>query len=171
MIDEVKFSPNGRMLAAGSHDNYIDIYSTANYEVSRALGLDSKPEHVTDVGLRCQPVRRLKGHTSYVTHLDWSKDSRVLQSNCGAYEIIWWDVKVSHSHQLERPSSTLLSVSCLDMPVTSSSSCQAGAMMTSTRDSVEANTDWATWTCVLGFPVMGIWQPDTDGTDVNSVDR
>lgn len=52
MIDEVKFSPNGRMLAAGSHDNYIDIYSTANYEVSRALGLDSKPEHVTDVGLR-----------------------------------------------------------------------------------------------------------------------
>jgi hypothetical protein len=48
---------------------------------------------------------------------------------------------------------------------------QAGGMMTSTRDSVEANSAWQSWTCVLGFPVMGIWQPDTDGTDVNSVDR
>jgi WD40 repeat protein len=103
----------------GSHDNYIDLYSVKRgYEHSK----------------------RLKGHTSYVTHLDWSKDSRVIMSNCGAYEIIWWDAR-------------------------------AGAMLRSTRDSVEANTDWATWTCVLGFPVMGIWPKESDGTDVNSVDR
>jgi hypothetical protein len=37
-------------------------------------------------------VRRLKGHTSYVTHLDWSADSSLIQSNCGAYEILYWDV-------------------------------------------------------------------------------
>jgi hypothetical protein len=24
---------------------------------------------------------------------------------------------------------------------------------------------------VLGFPVMGIWPPDSDGTDINSLDR
>ena len=32
---------------------------------------------------------------------------------------------------------------------------------------------WATWTCVLGFPVMGIWRlgQGTDGTDVNAVSR
>jgi hypothetical protein len=28
-----------------------------------------------------------------------------------------------------------------------------------------------TWTDTLGFPVMGIWQDDSDGTDINSVDR
>lgn len=33
------------------------------------------------------------------------------------------------------------------------------------------DVDWATWTCVLGFPVMGIWRSDMDGTDINSCDR
>jgi len=27
--------------------------------------------------------------------------------------------------------------------------------------------DWATWTCVLGFPVQGIFPPCSDGTDIN----
>jgi WD40 repeat protein len=35
----------------GSHDNYIDIYETRTYE----------------------HLRRLKGHNSYLTHLDFSK--------------------------------------------------------------------------------------------------
>ena len=29
---------------------------------------------------------------------------------------------------------------------------------------------WKTYTCILGFPVMGIWDPYTDGTDINAVD-
>ncbi|KAK3262091.1 hypothetical protein CYMTET_29036 [Cymbomonas tetramitiformis] len=36
------------------------------------------------------------------------------------------------------------------------------------------DVQWDTWTCVLGFPVMGIWPLDGEGahgTDVNSVDR
>ena len=32
-------------------------------------------------------------------------------------------------------------------------------------------TEWATWTCALGWPVQGIWPPGADGTDVNSVAR
>lgn len=31
--------------------------------------------------------------------------------------------------------------------------------------------DYHTWTCVLGFPVQGIWPPGSDFTDVNSVCR
>jgi hypothetical protein len=30
---------------------------------------------------------------------------------------------------------------------------------------------WASWTLPLGWPVAGIWPPDSDGTDVNAVDR
>ena len=34
-----------------------------------------------------------KGHSSYITHLDWSKDSKYLQTNCGAYELLFWNAK------------------------------------------------------------------------------
>jgi hypothetical protein len=35
----------------------------------------------------------------------------------------------------------------------------------------QRDTLWDSWTCVLGFPVMGIWQDYSDGTDINSVCR
>jgi echinoderm microtubule-associated protein-like 6 len=38
------------------------------------------------------------------------------------------------------------------------------------KDSQRDQT-WASWTSVLGFPVMGIWPSYTDGTDVNAVNR
>ena len=42
-VDCVKFSPTGEFLAAGSHDNHIDIFSMIKRNFS--------------------PVRRLRGHT------------------------------------------------------------------------------------------------------------
>lgn len=33
------------------------------------------------------------------------------------------------------------------------------------------NEDWATWNVTLGWPVQGIWEQFTDGTDVNAIDR
>ena len=70
-VDELKYSPDGHFLATGSRDNNIDVYSVAN---------------------GYQHYKRLHGHCSFITHLDWSADSRLLQSQCGAYEIIYWDV-------------------------------------------------------------------------------
>ena len=35
----------------------------------------------------------MKGHSSYITHIDFSLNSKYLQSNCGAYELLFWDVK------------------------------------------------------------------------------
>eukprot|EP00983_Pelagomonas_calceolata_P121532 1160808-Pelagomonas_calceolata.AAC.12 len=32
----------------------------------------------------------------------------------------------------------------------------------------QRDTMWHTWTVTQGFPVMGIWRPDNDGTDINS---
>lgn len=31
--------------------------------------------------------------------------------------------------------------------------------------------NWSTWTCTLGWPVQGIYLPNSDGTDINAVDR
>jgi WD40 repeat protein len=46
-----------------------------------------------------------------------------------------------------------------------------GRQIRSSVDTVEADTDWATWTCVLGFPVMGVWPAQSTNADVNAVDR
>ena len=69
-ISDIKFSPNGKLIAIGSHDNFIDIYSVVNKLAKQAT---------------------CKGHSSYITHIDWSMDSTKLHSNCGAYEILYWD--------------------------------------------------------------------------------
>lgn len=71
-IEAMAYSPCGRMLAVGSHDNYIYVVDTKSYS-------DKKP-------------RRLTGHSSFITSLDWSIDSRWIRSNCGAYELLFYDV-------------------------------------------------------------------------------
>ena len=71
-VGTIKYSPNGKLLAFGSHDNRIYLYNTIKDTYSkRAI---------------------CKGHSSYITHLDFSIDSKYLQSNCGAYELLYWDV-------------------------------------------------------------------------------
>lgn len=115
-ISDVKFSPDGTMLAVGSHDNFVDVYQVSDW---KKLGT-------------------CVGHSSYITHLDWSTDSNWLQSTCGAYELLFWD---AHKCTQEVWPSKL------------------------------ADTIWATWTCVLGWPVQGIWPKGADGTDVNACAR
>jgi hypothetical protein len=51
----------------------------------------------------------------------------------------------------------------------SSLACNAGRQLLSSTDQVEADTNWHTHTCVLGFSVMGIWPRDADGTDINAL--
>jgi microtubule-associated protein-like 6 len=69
-IQDLKFSPNNLLLAVGSHDNYIDVYMVPEFRRKYAL----------------------RKHSSFITHMDWSVDSCYLQSNCGAYELLYWDM-------------------------------------------------------------------------------
>ncbi|CAL8286907.1 unnamed protein product [Lota lota] len=66
------YGPDGSFLAIGSHDNYIYIYAVA--EQGRKYGR----------------VGKCSGHSSFITHLDWSVDSQYLVSNSGDYEILYW---------------------------------------------------------------------------------
>uniref|UniRef100_A0A8C5ND23 HELP domain-containing protein n=1 Tax=Gouania willdenowi TaxID=441366 RepID=A0A8C5ND23_GOUWI len=66
------YGPDGNFLAIGSHDNYIYIYA------------------VGENGRKYSRVGKCSGHSSFITHLDWSTDSQYLVSNSGDYEILYW---------------------------------------------------------------------------------
>lgn len=70
-IQTISYSPDGNTLAAGSHDCLIYIFNTNPYS-RRVL---------------------CKGNSSYITHLDFSTDGKYLQSNSGAYELMFWNTE------------------------------------------------------------------------------
>jgi WD40 repeat protein len=76
-ISDVKFSPDGTVLAVGSHDNIVFFYS-----VTLSQNGDKASLKLTG---------KFSKHNSYITHLDFSSDGRYLQSNCGAYELLFCD--------------------------------------------------------------------------------
>uniref|UniRef100_A0A8D8QNL7 Echinoderm microtubule-associated protein-like 1 n=1 Tax=Cacopsylla melanoneura TaxID=428564 RepID=A0A8D8QNL7_9HEMI len=72
-IQVVKFSPDGKLLAIGSRDNYIYVYEVSG---------DSR---------KYSRVGRCTGHSSFITHLDWSDDNMYIRSNSGDYELLFWN--------------------------------------------------------------------------------
>ena len=71
VLHEMKFSPDGRYLAVGSNDNFVDVYSAA--ETYKHVGTCS-------------------GSSSFITHLDWSVDSQYIQTNSGASERLYYQM-------------------------------------------------------------------------------
>ena len=152
-VSDIRFSPDDHLLAVASRDNWIYIY---------------------DVKMNFRRVGICKGHSSYVTHIDWSQEkwmvkpdgdgsnfnkfciqkdgvpaghsSYILQSDSGDYEhLYWWHSPPGYMHN---------------------------GKWEQFRDTADlCDTEWHTFTCVMGWSVMGIWPEYSDGTDVNSYDR
>ena len=106
-----------------------------------------------------------RGHTSFVTHIDWSADGEFIQSSSGDYELLYWQApysdKMRDRHMMPGSPRARLSAKGLER-----------RRWEQSRDMSDlADCDWHTWTLTLGFPVMGIWPAYSDGTDVNAVDR
>lgn len=119
MISTISFSPDNQYLAAAGHDGKILTYSVPDF--------------------KRRPV--IKKNSGYITHLDWSRNSKYLQSNCSGYELLYYNFD-SGNHFVK------------------------GA--TSLRDE-----QWASWSCIFGWPVQGIWKKDNkkEETNINMVDR
>ena len=111
--EDVKFAPDGTMVALASHEMAIDIFDTKTWERTKVL----------------------KGHSATVTHIDWSTDATMIQSNSADYELMYWNV--STGARLEERAASVL------------------------------EAEWATFTCIIGWHVRGIYERFADGTAVN----
>ncbi|KAH9120424.1 hypothetical protein LEN26_011110 [Aphanomyces euteiches] len=130
-ISVVKYTPDGTLLALGSHDQRIYLYNAPAYTK------------------RCV----LKGHSSSITHIDFSADSKYLQSNCSAYELLFC---------------TFISINEQNLTIIPGD-VASGKQITSAN--TLRDVKWHTWTCTFGWPVQGIWPEEADGTDVNAACR
>ncbi|XP_041722791.2 echinoderm microtubule-associated protein-like 4 isoform X1 [Coregonus clupeaformis] len=120
-LSVMRFSVDGTLLAVGSHDNFIYLHT------------------VSEKGRKYTRCGKCIGHSSYITHLDWSPDNKFIMSNSGDYEILYWDIPNGCKYIRNRSE-------CKDI-------------------------DWATYTCVLGYHVFGVWPEGSDGTDINALIR
>jgi WD40 repeat protein len=69
-IETMVYSPNDKFLAVGSHDNTIYLVETKGYK----------------------KIEKLKGHSSFITAIDWALDSSYIRSVCGAYELLFFNI-------------------------------------------------------------------------------
>uniref|UniRef100_A0A8P0NVY0 EMAP like 5 n=1 Tax=Canis lupus familiaris TaxID=9615 RepID=A0A8P0NVY0_CANLF len=115
-IHELKYSPDGTYLAVGCNDSSVDIYGVAQ---------------------RYKKLGECVGSLSFITHLDWSSDSRYLQTNDGNGKRLFYR-----------------------MP---------GGKEVTNKEEIKG-VHWASWTCVSGLEVNGIWPKYSDINDINSVD-
>lgn len=67
-IEVLQVSPDCSKLAVGSHDNMIRVYDSS-YNL----------------------VGTCRGHSSYITAVDWDESSKIMRSNSGDYELLFWD--------------------------------------------------------------------------------
>lgn len=72
-IETMRYNSSGDKLAVGSHDNFIWVYNTSP---------DGKYKRYC----------KLKGHSSFITGLDWSLDGDWIRSCCGAYELLFYSI-------------------------------------------------------------------------------
>ncbi|XP_078516147.1 echinoderm microtubule-associated protein-like 5 isoform X2 [Lissotriton helveticus] len=115
-IHELKYSPDGAFLAVGSNESTVDVYGVVQ---------------------RYKKVGECLGSLTFITHMDWSSDSKFLQTNDGSGKRMFYR-----------------------MP---------GGKEVVNKEEMKG-IQWATWTCVTGLEVNGIWPKYSEINDINSTD-
>uniref|UniRef100_A0A7S0T1C8 EML-like second beta-propeller domain-containing protein n=1 Tax=Mantoniella antarctica TaxID=81844 RepID=A0A7S0T1C8_9CHLO len=104
---------------------------------------------VYDVDRGYVHLSRCQGHQATITHLDWSLPLYSPNGAGGA----------------DKPQ-RLLQTNCASYEILHWDPVTGRQVLVNQRD-----TQWESFTCVLGFSVMGVWPDGSDGTDINAVDR
>ena len=120
-IQCLSYSPNGQVLAVGTHGSVIVLL---------------------DVNDNYAAKEKLTAHNAAITCLDWSVDSKNIQSVCLGYELLFHEVVPGLKGSKQEKSASKLK-----------------------------NTQWATQTCKFGWYVNGIFRPGQEGFRIATVDR
>ena len=139
-VKDLRFSPDGSVLAIACKDSMVYLLDVNNVRtwilyfyapiVRCNFSTTYSPSSLfvfVEILQNLKRLATLKGHSTWVSNLDFNVDGSVLQTVDGAKEILFWDVakgvQISNAFKL--------------------------------RDE-----QWATWTCLLGYPVQGIWDEE-----------
>jgi WD40 repeat protein len=71
-IEDLKFSPDGSKLVVGSHDNFLYLFDMSGQQPTL--------------------LRKFGNSSSFITHIDWSLDSKFIRTQDGSYFILYYDV-------------------------------------------------------------------------------
>lgn len=147
-INDIKFSPDGRVLLAGSHDKRLYAF-----DVPELSSGDASNDTVWAPWANCLAKAKYEfnKHSSAVLHVDFTLDGRYFQTNCQAAELLFGAVDTGRQE---------------------TSATKLADYNGQLEDDPELEgRQWASQTCKLGWTVQGIWPPGADTTDINSVDR
>eukprot|EP00941_MAST-03F_sp_MAST-3F-sp1_P003130 g3130.t1 len=146
-VTVIKWSPNDNRIAVGSTDTDIDVWVVVNLDhFEEENGKTKMEKHDADTNnMRFRLDLRLKGHSGSILHIDWSKDNMYLQSQCASRELLRWNLQDRSEYGVKR-----------------------GQLLQSTL--AQSLIKWHSWTCTIGFPVMGIYPDGSDTHHVNCCD-
>ena len=125
---DLKWCPNGQMLAVGCLDGNI---------------------YVLDALRGYRELHVLSAHSRGVRHIDWATDSATLQTACAGFELRQWNAR----------NGTEIVSAADDADPSPAPAGWVGAR------------DMATWTCPIGWPVVGLWPTLSDDVEVIAADR
>ncbi|RDD40098.1 Echinoderm microtubule-associated protein-like 6 [Trichoplax sp. H2] len=142
-ISDIRFSPGqGKYLAVGSHDNFVDIYNVLN---SKRVGI-------------------CKGASSYITHVDWDKRGKLIHVNTGAKEELFFEAPRGHrqtirSAELEKMDwnnwTCVLGSLCEGIWPHKSDVTDVNASHLTSKGKILATGDDFGFVKIFGFPVKG----------------
>jgi WD40 repeat protein len=72
-IERMVYSPNGKYLAIGDHEQQVHVYATSADGKYKFIG-------------------KCVGNSSYIMALDWTDDSTMIRTNSGAYEYLFYKI-------------------------------------------------------------------------------